>query len=121
MLIQQKQTNQIRRKARFAYEDKLKKIGYTTTKAKYVNAPIINELKVSVECRAMNIVEVGSHTQITGEIVNIQADEDVLGEKGRVDLKLLGPIVYDDVLYDYFKVGEKIADAFNAGKEFINK
>jgi len=102
-------------------EDKLKKIGYTTTKAKYVNAPIINELKVSVECRAMNIVEVGSHTQITGEIVNIQADEDVLGEKGRVDLKLLGPIVYDDVLYDYFKVGEKIADAFNAGKEFINK
>ena len=102
-------------------EDKIKKIGYTTTKAKEVNAPIINELKVSLECKVMNIVKVGSHTQITGEIVNIQADEDVLGEKGRVDLKLLDPIVYDDVLYDYLKVGDKIADAFNAGKKFIEK
>lgn len=102
-------------------EYKLKKIGYTTTKAKEVNAPIINELKVSLECKVMNIVKVGSHTQITGEIVNIQADEDVLGEKGRVDLKLLDPIVYDDVLYDYLKVGDKIADAFNAGKKFIEK
>ena len=72
-------------------------------------------MKVSVECKVMNIVEVGSHTQITGEIVNIQADEDVIGEKGKVDLKLLNPIVYDDVLYDYLEVGEKIADAFNVG------
>ena len=99
-------------------EDKLAKVGFTTTKAKKVNAPIINEMKVSIECKVMNIVEVGSHTQITGEIVNIQADEDVLGEKGRVDLKLLNPIVYDDVLYDYYAVGNKIADAFNIGTEF---
>ncbi|WP_083405379.1 flavin reductase family protein [Methanobrevibacter olleyae] len=99
-------------------EDKLEKLGFTTTKAQEVNAPIINELKVSVECRAINIIEIGSHTQITGEILNIQVSEDVLGEKGKVDLKLLNPIVYDDVLYDYFKVGDKIADAFNVGRKF---
>ena len=98
--------------------DKLEKVGFTTTKAKEVNAPIINEMKVSIECKVMNIAEVGSHTQITGEIVNIQADEDVIGEKGKVDLKLLNPIVYDDVLYDYFEVGDKIADAFNVGVKF---
>lgn len=75
-------------------------------------------MKVSVECEVMNIVEVSSHTQITGEIVNIQADEDVIGEKGKVDLKLLNQIVYDDFLYDYLEVGDKIADAFNVGVKF---
>ena len=98
--------------------DKIEKVGFTTTKAKKVNAQIINEMKVSIECKVMNIVEVGSHTQITGEIVNIQADEEVIGEKGKVDLKLLNPIVYDDVLYDYYQVGDKIADAFNVGVKF---
>ena len=98
--------------------NKIEKVGFTTTKAQKVNAPIINEMKVSVECKVMNIAEVGSHTQITGEIVNIQADEEVIGEKGKVDLKLLNPIVYDDVLYDYLKVGDKIADAFNVGTKF---
>ena len=98
--------------------NKIEKVGFTTTKAQKVNAPIINEMKVSVECKVMNIVEVGSHTQITGEILNIQADEDVIGEKGKIDLKLLNPIVYDDVLYDYYQVGDKIADAFNVGTKF---
>ena len=98
--------------------DKIEKVGFTTKKAEKVNAPIINEMKVSVECKVMNIVEVGSHTQITGEILNIQADDDVIGEKGKIDLKLLNPIVYDDVLYDYYQVGDKIADAFNVGVKF---
>lgn len=99
-------------------EDKLEKISWTTTESENVYAPVINELKVSVECRAINIVEVGSHTQITGEIVNIVADEDVLDDNGKVSLKKLNPIVYDDVLYDYFAVEEKIADAFNVGLKF---
>ncbi|MBO5966678.1 MAG: flavin reductase family protein, partial [Methanobrevibacter sp.] len=98
--------------------DKIEKVGFTTTKAKEVNAPIINEMKVSIECKVMNIAEVGSHTQITGEIVNIQADEDVIGEKGKVDLKLLNPIVYDDVVDDYFEVGVIIAVAFYVGVKF---
>lgn len=62
-------------------EDKLKKINYHHHKGEKVNAPIINEFKVSLECKVMHIAEVGSHTQITGEIVNVQAEEDVLDEK----------------------------------------
>lgn len=58
-------------------EDKLEKVSFTTRQSSNVYAPIINELKVSVECKAINIVEVGSHTQITGEIVNI-LDEDIV-------------------------------------------
>ena len=97
-------------------ENKIEKISWTTTKAEHVNAPLINELKVSVECRVVNITDnVGSHTQITGEIVNIIADEDVLEEDGKISLKKLDPIVYDDVLYDYFEVGQKKSDAFKPG------
>ncbi len=100
-------------------EDKLDNISWTTRKSENVNAPIINELMVSVECRVVNIVEnVGSHTQITGEIVNIVAEEDVLDENGKISLKLLNPIVYDDVLYDYFEVGNKKNDAFKPGLTF---
>jgi flavin reductase (DIM6/NTAB) family NADH-FMN oxidoreductase RutF len=81
-----------------------------------VNAPVINQLKVSLECKVINIVDdVGSHTQITGEIVNIIADEDVLNTDGKISLELLDPIVYDDVLYDYFEVGKKKSDAFKPG------
>ena len=67
----------------------------------------------------MNIVDnVGSHTQITGEIVNIVADESVLNEEGKISLKLLKPIVYDDVLYDYLAVGDKKSNAFDVGLKF---
>lgn len=99
-------------------EDKIEKVSWTTTPAENVDAPIINELKVSVECKVVNVVDVGSHTQITGEIVNIVADEDVVNKEGKISLKDLNPIVYDDVLYDYLEVGEKKSDAFKVGLKF---
>ena len=99
-------------------EDKLEKVSWTTNPSENVDAPIINELKVSVECKVVNIVDVGSHTQITGEIVNIIADEDVVNKEGKISLKNLNPIVYDDVLYDYLEVGDKKNDAFNVGLKY---
>ena len=98
--------------------DKISDVNFTTSKAAKVNAPIINEFKVSVECRVMSVAEVGSHTQITGEVVNIQAEEDVLNDKGKVDFNLLNPLVYDDVTHAYFKMGDEIAKAFKVGLEF---
>ena len=100
-------------------EDKIKKVSWTVTPSENIDAPVINELKLSVECKVVNIVDdVGSHTQITGEIINIIADEDILDDSGKISLKLLKPIVYDDVLYDYLEVGNKKNDAFNVGLKF---
>ena len=99
-------------------EDKLSKIGYTHQKAQKVNAPIINEFRLSLECRVMHIAEVGSHTQITGEIVNVQAEEDMVDDKGRIIFEKVNPIAYDDITHSYFEVGDKIADAFKAGLKF---
>ncbi len=99
-------------------EDKLKKINFTPVKAEKVNAPIIDEFKVSLECRVMHVAEVGSHTQITGEIINVQADESVVDEKGKIILEKLNPIAYDDITRSYYEMGDKIADAFKQGLKF---
>ena len=99
-------------------EDKLAKIGYRHVRAVEVNAPVIDEFSVSLECRVMHVAEVGSHTQITGEIVNVQSDEEVLDEKGRIIFEKVNPIAYDDITHSYFEVGEKVSDAFRPGLVF---
>lgn len=99
-------------------QDKLAKIGFSHQKGKKVNAPIINEFSVSLECRVMHIAEVGSHTQITGEIVNVQADEDVVDENGKIIFEKVNPIVWDDITHSYYETGGKIADGFNVGLKF---
>ena len=63
----------------------------------------------------MNTVDIGSHTQITGEVVNIQADESILDENGKYSLEKLNPIIYDEEHWRYLSVGVKAADAFKAG------
>jgi len=98
--------------------NKIEDVGYTCKKAEKVNAPIINEFKVSVECKVMHIAEVGSHTQITGEIVNVQAEDSVLDEKNKIDFDQLNPLAYDDVTHSYFKMGEKLGNAFKIGLKF---
>ncbi|WP_295603468.1 flavin reductase family protein [uncultured Methanobrevibacter sp.] len=98
--------------------DKLKRINFHHHKAVKVNAPVIDEFKVSLECRVMHIAEVGSHTQITGEIVNVQAEESVLNDMGKIDFTLLGPLGYDDITHSYYEMGGKISDAFKAGLKF---
>ena len=101
--------------------DKIAEVGWTTTKAEKVDAPVINELKLTVECKVVNTVDIGSHAQITGEVVNIQADESIIDERGKYDLAKLNPIIYDEEQFAYRTVGGKTADAFKAGLVYKNK
>ena len=98
--------------------DKIAEVGWTVTRAEKVNAPVINELKLVVECKVVNAVTIGSHVQITGEVVNIQADESILDERGKYSLEKLKPIIYDEENWRYLAVGEKAADAFKCGLVF---
>ena len=97
--------------------DKLANIGFTTSPAETVYAPIINELALSLECEVIRTVTVGSHMQVTGEVKRIIADESILNERGRVVLEKLQPIIYDEEAGRYLSVGEKVADAFRSGIE----
>ena len=97
--------------------DKLANIGYSASEAKTVHAPVINELRLSLECEIVHTVTVGSHTQVTGEVKRIIADENILTDKDRIDLSKLKPIIYDEEQVQYMSVGNKVADAFRTGME----
>lgn len=90
--------------------DKFEKAGFHATKSEYVNAPLIDELPMALECKVKSF-EKGI---LIGEIVNINADESIL-TNGRIDPAKLKPICYDPVNNDYLVLGEKVGNAFKDG------
>ena len=93
--------------------DKMEKAGFTSCKSEFVNAPIIEQLPMTVECKLIKFNEDGI---CIGEIVNVSADEKILGEDGEIDPIKLDPIAFDPVHHAYRKLGEKIGTAFSDGK-----
>lgn len=93
--------------------EKFAKAGFHATKSSFVNAPIIDELPLTVECKLLKFNEDGI---CIGEIVNISAEESILDEGGKPDAKKLRPIIYDSVSHAYWSFGEKVGQAFSDGK-----
>lgn len=94
--------------------NKMEKSGFTTSKAKYVNAPIINELPLCLECKLIKIVEEDLYI---AEIVNVNASEDILDENGNISLEKFIPISYDPSTHGYYKVQERVGNAFKDGNK----
>lgn len=90
------------------------KAGLTTVKSEFVNAPVINEFPMTVECRLLKFNEDGI---CIGEIVNVSADESALGADGQIDPERLEAITYDPIHHTYIKLGEKVGNAFSDGKK----
>ena len=93
--------------------DKFSRAGFTAERAESVNAPVIKELPMTLECRLVKFNEDGI---CIGDIVNISADEKILDADGRIDVKLLDPISYDGVTNAYLRLGEKVGQAFEDGE-----
>lgn len=91
--------------------DKMKKSGFTTVKSEFVNAPVINELPITLECE---LVEVNNGRYI-GKIVNVSADEKFIGTDGLPDLSKFTPITFDPVHHKYYALGEEVGQAFSDG------
>ncbi|MBR5683766.1 MAG: flavin reductase family protein [Ruminococcus sp.] len=98
-------------------ENKLEKCGFTVTKSDKVNAPIIDQLPVAIECRVIEIQEEFNETRIVAEIVGLKADENVMTD-GKVDYSKAGFVIYDTVTKCYRAVGESVAAARSVGKKF---
>ncbi len=94
--------------------DKFERAGFHAVKSEYVNAPVIEELPMTLECRLAKFNEDGI---CIGEIVNVSADESILDENGRIDVKRLDPICFDGVSNAYLRLGEKAGQAFSDGKK----
>ena len=93
-------------------EDKFAKAGFTASKSELVNAPIINELAVCLECRVKSYDK--ESCILKGEIVNVSVDEAALTD-GKVDVAKVQPIAFDPFNNAYHVLGEKVGEAWNAG------
>ena len=93
--------------------DKFRKAGFHATKAQLVDAPLIDELPMALECEVISY-DVDT-CRLVGKIVNVCADESVLGENGKIDAAKLQPITFDPVSHSYLALGEKAGQAFHDG------
>jgi len=97
-------------------EDKLSVVGFTVTKSQYVNAPVIDQLPMTLECKLISYdVE---HCRLVGEIVNLSAEESILNTAGMIDPLKLRPICYDGMNNHYHVLGENVGYAFGEGAIF---
>lgn len=95
--------------------DKLERAGLTVTKSDKVDAPVINELSVCVECKVKSYNP--DTCILLGEIVNVSVDESAMTD-GKVDVAKVRPISFDPFNNAYHVLGEKVGNAFSDGKQF---
>ena len=93
--------------------DKFKKAGFHAAKSEFVDAPLIDELPMAMECELVSYVP--ESCRLVGRIVNVSADEAVLNEKGKVDPAKLRPITFDPMNNAYLVLGVKVGNAFKDG------
>ena len=93
------------------------KSGLTTSKSEFVNAPIINEFPVTMECKFIEYQTNENGVGVIGEIVNVSADEKVLDENGKIIHDKIHALIYDPFTYGYYEVGQRVGQAFNDGKK----
>lgn len=93
--------------------DKFEKAGFHAEKSEYVDAPIIKELPMAVECKFISYDP--ESCRMVGEIVNVSADEQILGDDGMIDVAKLDPITFDPMHHAYIRLGDKVGNAFSDG------
>lgn len=93
--------------------DKFAKAGFHATQSQFVDAPLIDELPMALECQVISYdVET---CRLVGRIVNVSADDSVLDTNGKVDPAKLQPITYDSMHHKYLMLGEAVGQAFHDG------
>ena len=91
---------------------KMEKSGFHTTKSAFVNAPLIDELPVTLACKFLKVNEDGN---IIGQIVNVSIDESVLDSAGKLDMGKFQPISFEPANNGYHVLGERVGNAFSDG------
>ncbi len=96
--------------------DKFAKAGFHAEKSENVDAPLIKELPVALECK---LISYDNDTEMmVGEIVNACADESVLTD-GKIDIAKLKPIIYDTSGHNYCAISKNAGKAFSDGKKLM--
>lgn len=95
--------------------DKFQKSGLHAVKSEFVNAPIIEEFPIAMECKFIEYQDNENGVGVIGEIVNVSVDEKVLDNNGKVNPDNIKALIYDTFGNNYYVVGEKVGRAFHDG------
>ncbi len=101
--------------------DKFERSGMHAEKSSRVDAPIITEYPLTLECKVLELRHGIEGFTVLGEIVNVLADEAVLDEKDKVDPKKLNALIYETFHSGYYTIGEKVGTAWKSGAELMRK
>lgn len=99
--------------------NKAEKSGLTFTRSEHVDAPVIEEYPLTMECEVTAIDGDEHGARIVGRVVNVLVDEEILGVDGKVDFGKWRPLVYDAAHMTYRVVGEEVGRAWNVGKPLV--
>lgn len=102
-------------------EEKFAAAGLTAIKSDLVDAPYVKEFPLVLECKLIREIEIGIHTQLIGEIIDIKADESILNEGGLPDIEKIKPIIFAPGTQTYHGVGKYLGKAFSIGREILGK
>lgn len=101
--------------------DKVGRSGLHARKSKRVDAPIIEEYPVTLECELVEEREESYGPRFLGRIVNVIAHDDVLDEKGKIDASKVNAFAFDQMRYDYYGMGDKVGKAWASGQKFMGE
>ena len=94
--------------------DKFARSGLTAEKAETVDAPVINEFPICLECEFVEYQSNEYGCGVIGKVVNVTADESVMAD-GRIDMSLVNAIAFDPYTHGYYRVTERVGNAFKDG------
>ncbi len=93
--------------------NKFQKSGLTAIKSEFVNAPIIDDFPIVMECKLKEFTNYG----VVGEIVNVSVDEKILDSDEKIDSSKIHALIYDTFNHGYYEVGNKVGQAFHDGQK----
>ena len=101
--------------------DKFARSGLHAQNSKNVDAPVVTDFPITLECKVKQLQHSDAGFRVLGEIVNVLADEKVLDENGRVDPAKLNAFVFDQFQSGYYAIGEKVGQAWKTGAGLMKK
>ena len=101
--------------------DKFAHTGLHASRSSRVDAPVVAEYPVTLECRVVEMQEQPYGLRVLGEIVNVMADERVLDDLGRIDCGKIHAFLFDQMRNDYYSVGDVCGKAWHSGAPLLKK
>ncbi|MGO3604547.1 MAG: flavin reductase, partial [Enterococcus malodoratus] len=100
-------------------DDKFERGGLHAAKSDKVDAPVVEEFPLTLECKVVKIQDDEFGYRVIGEVLNVLADVEVLNEKGKVDPTKLNAFAFDQFQNGYYAIGEKVGQAWRSGAKMV--